>query len=266
MSDITIFSWTSAKFRPKHSRGPRPNGTYACGYLQAFDTPSTNLSGLNLFTSGPQMSGSRWRVGIRVHMQTFFGTVMLPIFVSSSASLETNAAGGYRRRASWITIVTCWQMECELSEESLLHASNLSNPEILPFSTGLGTQRPECWRHPYKPVRLPPWHVSATQDGGRAALGTRRRPQKWPHGLQNRCSCSCRRWTAALRSPCQGPARYEQLPPLSSASDPSRCTGVHALLSSSISASQFPSPSFSLLLTYLLAETYRRNNIHPHAA
>lgn len=103
----TSFNSTMAKLRPKHKRGPKPNGTYVWGILQAPETPLANLSGLNSLASDPHILGSRWRVGISVQVHTPLGTLMCPIWVSSRASLETNAAGGYRRKASWITIVTC---------------------------------------------------------------------------------------------------------------------------------------------------------------
>ncbi|KAL8154364.1 hypothetical protein V2J09_012124 [Rumex salicifolius] len=40
-------------------------------------------------------------------MHTPLGTSRSPTFMSSSASLDTNAAGVYNLRASWITIVAC---------------------------------------------------------------------------------------------------------------------------------------------------------------
>ncbi|KAI9126925.1 hypothetical protein K1719_002521 [Acacia pycnantha] len=51
-----ILASTKAKFGPTQIRLPSPNGKYACGYLHASEIPPSNLSGLNSFTSSPQIS------------------------------------------------------------------------------------------------------------------------------------------------------------------------------------------------------------------
>lgn len=106
ISDTRTLSSIIPKFFPKHNLVPKPNGTKDWGCLQALETPSLNLSGLNSLASAPHISGSLCNVGINVQMHTPFGTTRLPSFVSARASLDTNAAGGYSLNVSWITNVT----------------------------------------------------------------------------------------------------------------------------------------------------------------
>ena len=136
MSEMTTFSWAIAKFRPKQDRAPTPNGTYACGLLHAFVTPLMNLSGRNTWESGPHISGSRWRVGIKLHMHTPLGTSTCPICVLSSASRDTNAAGGNNRIASWITIVTCAFNKVITCTQRMNSGTLLRKTEFTDFNLG----------------------------------------------------------------------------------------------------------------------------------
>lgn len=45
---ISILSSSMAKFCPRQTLGPTPNGIYTCGWVQAPAVPLANLSGLNL--------------------------------------------------------------------------------------------------------------------------------------------------------------------------------------------------------------------------
>ena len=94
MREISILSSTVAKFCPRHTRGPTPNGMYRCGNLQAPVIPFSNLSGLNLKASGPHMSGSVCNVHTMFQMLTPFGTLMSPNFMSLKTSLDIIVTGG----------------------------------------------------------------------------------------------------------------------------------------------------------------------------
>lgn len=109
IKDISIFSSTRAKFWPRHTRGPTPNGMYMYGSLHAPVIPFANLLGLNSYESGPQISGSVCIVVTKAHKFTPLGTFMSPNFMSFKASLDTTDTGGYSRSDSLIVIVSFQQ-------------------------------------------------------------------------------------------------------------------------------------------------------------
>ncbi|BAS73274.1 Os01g0628950 [Oryza sativa Japonica Group] len=101
-----ILASSNAKFWPTQIRGPQLKGTNAGESLDALETPSANLSGLNSPTSSPHTSGSWWMPAIGNANVTPGGYVTPPSSVSSYASRPSSRIGGYSLRTSCNIMVT----------------------------------------------------------------------------------------------------------------------------------------------------------------
>lgn len=87
-------------------RGPQLNGRNAPGFLEAWEIPLVNLSGLNSCTSLPHISGSWFINNKGSSMRTPAGYVMLPIFISLYVLRKNATAGEYNRSTSYRIMVT----------------------------------------------------------------------------------------------------------------------------------------------------------------
>src|SRR4051812_14295981 len=87
--------------------GPELKAKKAPGSLLALEMPSANLPGLNSPASSPQMAGSRWMNMSCSASITFGGYVTPPSSIFLYVRRLMSITGGYRRRTSLNTIITC---------------------------------------------------------------------------------------------------------------------------------------------------------------